>query len=390
MRRWWIVLLSCGLAACAAPGVVPDGARQGHLFDDRRFAAPSEPVRAADIFAMSEGMRSYLRTQILPRAHTTTSIEALINALVSEGELRLEFDAESTRNASQAFEARAGNCLSLVILTAAFAKELELPVEYGKAIIDETWARSGNVYLLVGHVNVTLGRRSLSERVDHRRTGSAPAGRAMTIDFLPPPDAAALRTVAIPESTIVGMFMNNRAVEALTAGRVDDAYWWAREAIVQAPQFAPSYNTLGAIYSRHGDTDRAEVAYQHVLSLAPDNVVAMSNLIPVLEAQGRHADAQRLAARRDRLQPDTPFAHFNRGLAALQVGDVVAARDAFLQEIARDPYYHEFQFWLGVTYLRSGQLDLARKHVGLALEGSTTRRDRDLYAAKLERMKATR
>ena len=390
MRRWWIVLLSCWLAACATPGSAPDTARDRGLFNDRLFAAPVERVRVADIFAISEGMRSYLQTEILPRARTTTTIEALIHALLAEGELKLEFDAESTRNASQAFDARAGNCLSLVILTAALAKELDVPVEYGKAVIDETWARSGNVYLLVGHVNVTLGRRSVAERVEHRRAGAAPAGRAMTIDFLPPADAAALRTVAIPESTVVGMYMNNRAVEALTAGRVDDAYWWAREAIVQAPQFVPAYNTLGAIYARHGHPGEAEAAYRHVLSLAPDNVVAMSNLIPVLVAQGRHDDARRLAARRDRLQPDTPFAHFHRGLAALQLGDVAAARDEFLQEIARDPDYHEFQFWLGVTYLRTGQLDLARKHVGLALAGSTTRRDRDLYAAKLERMKATR
>jgi tetratricopeptide (TPR) repeat protein len=302
--------------------------------------------------------------------------------------LKLEFDAELTRNASQAFDARAGNCLSLVILTAAFAKELNLPVEYGKAVIDETWARSGNVYLLVGHVNVTLGRRSIEERMDVRRAGGTPAsGRAMTIDFLPPPDAAALRTVAIPESTVVGMYMNNRAVEALTAGRVDDAYWWAREAIVQAPQLLPAYNTLGAIYARHGNLREAEAAYEHVLAQKPDNALALSNLILLLEAQGRVDEARRLAARLDRLQPESPFAHFNRGLAALQSGDVASARDAFLREVARDPNYHEFRYWLAITYLKSGDLDLARKHLSMALEASTTRRDRDIYAAKLERMR---
>jgi tetratricopeptide (TPR) repeat protein len=388
MRPIAVALIACWLAGCASPGAVTDAQRDAPLFNDRLFAAPSEPVRPDDIFALSPAMRHYAREEILPRARTTTTLEALIHALLTKGRLKLEFDAELTRNASQAFDARAGNCLSLVILTAAFAKELNLPVEYGKAVIDETWARSGNVYLLVGHVNVTLGRRSIEERMDVRRAGGTPAsGRAMTIDFLPPPDAAALRTVAIPESTVVGMYMNNRAVEALTAGRVDDAYWWAREAIVQAPQLLPAYNTLGAIYARHGNLREAEAAYEHVLAQKPDNALALSNLILLLEAQGRVDEARRLAARLDRLQPESPFAHFNRGLAALQSGDVASARDAFLREVARDPNYHEFRYWLAITYLKSGDLDLARKHLSMALEASTTRRDRDIYAAKLERMR---
>ena len=391
MKRWVVALLSCWLAACASMGPAPDGQRDARFFSDRSFAAPSEPVRPEDVFALSAEMRRYVRDEILPRARTTTALEALIHALLTKGQLKLEFDAEVTRNAAQTFDARAGNCLSLVILTAALAKELNLPIEYGKAVIDETWARSGNVYLLIGHVNVTVGRRSIEERMDVRRAGGVPSsGRAMTIDFLPPPDAAALRTVAIPESTVVGMYMNNRAVEALTAGRVDDAYWWARGAIVQAPQLLLAYNTLGAIYARHGNLREAELAYEHVLSQKPDNALALSNLIPLLEAQGRAEEARRLANRRDRLQPQSPFAQFNRGLAALQAGDVAAAREAFLREIARDPNYHEFQYWLGVTYLRTGELDLARKHLALALEGSTTRRDRDLYAAKLARINAAR
>src|SRR5207249_7258659 len=54
-------------------------------------------------------------------------------------------------------------------------------------------------------------------------------GDSMTIDFLPPADLRGARTWAIDEPTIIAMYMNNRAVESLTSGRMDDAYWWARE-----------------------------------------------------------------------------------------------------------------------------------------------------------------
>jgi tetratricopeptide (TPR) repeat protein len=74
----------------------------------------------------------------------------------------------------------------------------------------------------------------------------------------------------------------------------------------------------------------------------------------------------------------------------MRLGDFKAARDQFTREVDRDPYYHEVQFWLGLASLRLGDLDEARKHLALAVEYSPTRGDRDLYAAKLERMRATR
>jgi hypothetical protein len=40
----------------------------------------------------------------------------------------IEYDSTVTRTAAQTYAARAGNCLSLVIMTAAFAEELGLRV----------------------------------------------------------------------------------------------------------------------------------------------------------------------------------------------------------------------------------------------------------------------
>jgi Tfp pilus assembly protein PilF len=69
--------------------------------------------------------------------------------------------------------------------------------------------------------------------------------------------------------------------------------------------------------------------------------------------------------------------------------DFAAARDWFAREVNRQPYYDEFHFWLASAYVQLGQLDRARKELNLALEYSTTRKDHDLYAAKLERIKSS-
>lgn len=361
------------LAACAAPQPVR---APPTLFRDDLFAAPSERVSADDVFALSAAMRRYLRTAIADQVRDKGPYRGLFDALYSERQLKLDYDASTTRNASQAFEARAGNCLSLVLMTAAFAKELGLEVRYQSALIDDTWSRSGNLYLRSGHINVTLGRRFVDPK-------SGEEISPLRIDFLPPEQTRGLRTRIIREDTVVAMFLNNRAAEALVDGRVDDAYWWAREAIRRDAAFLAAYNTLGVVYLRRSALLQAERAFRHVLEREPANAPAMSNLAQVLRHLGRVAESDALYRKLAQVEPHPPFYFFDLGMAALQSGEFEAARDHFLKEVARDAYYHESHFWLGVAYYRLGDLVLARKHLNTAIEYSPTKRDHDLYSAKL-------
>ena len=184
------------------------------------------------------------------------------------------------------------------------------------------------------------------------------------------------------------MFLNNRSAEALVAGRVNDAYWWARAAIGRDPKFVSAYNTLGVVYQRHGDLAEAERALAAGLERDPRNTHVMSNLVPVLGAMGRRAEAAALAHRLEELDPHPPFSYFTLGMNALRERNFTQARDLFAKEVDRAPYYHEFHFWLAQSYLALGQIDQAKKHLGLALEYSDTGRERALYAAKLARIKS--
>jgi Tfp pilus assembly protein PilF len=321
-----------------------------------------------------------LRTEVAHQLRSKGRQQGLIDALYKRDQLKLEYDAAVTRNASQAFDARAGNCLSLVIMTAAFAKELGLHVEYQSAFNEETWSRSGNLLFRSGHVNVTLGRRiiDVGTRYDN----------SMTVDFLGSEELRGLRTRVIGEETVVAMYLNNRAAEALVMGRFDDAYAWAREAMRQSPAFTSAYNTLGVIYLRHGNTAQATEVFAQVMEREPDNTRAMSNMASVLQQQSRVAEANALLRKLAQIDPNPPFHFFNLGMAAMQREDFRVARDLFAKEVARAEYYHEFHFWLGLANYRLGDVEEARKHLALAMENSTTRGDHDLYAAKLAWLKS--
>jgi Tfp pilus assembly protein PilF len=380
MKAWTGLVLSLLVAACATAPVAPPPA---DLFDDQLFLAPSERVSADDVFALSAEMKQYLNTEIAAQVRLKGAQQALFDALYAKRQLLLDYDSEITRNAAQAFAARSGNCLSLVIMTAAFAKELGLPVRYQSAYADETVSRDGDTYFFIGHVNVSLGRKPTDFGF-----GTRDADR-MTIDFMPPLEIRALRAHDISERTVVAMYMNNRAAEALTRGKLDDAYAWARAAIAQDPAFLTAYNTLGVIYERHGNLAQADKVLSLALEREPTNTRVISNLVAVYKGQGRTAEAASLAQKLKQMEPDPPFAFFNRGLKAMREGNFQAARDFFAREVNRAPYYHEFHFWLASAYAKLGEVDKARKQLALAMEYSTTRGEHDLYAAKLDRIKSS-
>jgi hypothetical protein len=362
------------VSGCAATPVSPPA----DLFNDALFAPPTERISAADIFAPSDAMRRYAHDQLLMSRRGPR--EALIEAMT--GELRLEYDSARTRTAAEAFAAGSGNCLSLVILTGGLAKEVGLPVQYNRALISELWSRSGNIYFLNGHVNVTLGKRFRDP------PGSYDTAAYLTVDFLPANDLKGLRTVPIEERTIVAMFMNNRAAEALVGARPDDAYWWAREAVRADTGFMGGYNTLGVVYVRRGELAVAERVFRHVLAVEPENTRALANLALALDRLGRAAEAAAVQQQLARVEGAAPFYYFHRGLAAMEAGDFRGARALFAREVARAPEYHEFHFWLALAEFRLGNLSGARAELEAALENSTTARDHDLYATKLQRLSA--
>lgn len=381
MKRCLLLFAGLLLSACATlpPPPQPDG-----LLDDADFALPTEPIDPAQVFALSEPMRHYLDVEIAAQLRRKGAREGLVEALYSRRQLQLEYDAALTRNAAQAFEARTGNCLSLVVMTGALARHLGVPVEFNDVVTDENWARAGDLMVSAGHVNLTLGHRLADERL--RSDG----GRSLMIDFDPPRSGARPLVRTISEQTVIAMFMNNRAAEALVAGRVDDAYWWVRGAIGQAPTFTPAYNTLAVVYQRHGHPARAEQVLRHMLEREPGNTTLLANLVRTLQAQGRHAEAQPIAQRLAGIEPTPPFHWYQLGAAALQRRDYAAARDAFAREVARAAYYHEFHYGLALAYFGLGETARGERHLAIAMQNSTTGRDRALYAAKLEKLEKQR
>ncbi len=374
--RWWLALaMALLLGGCVSPP--PRLQAPDRLFADALFKPPARAIDVREVFALSEPMQRYLREQIEPLVRRRGAEQALFDALYAQGQLKLDYDSTRTRTASEAFDARSGNCMSLVVMTGAFAQALGLQVHYQSVVIDEVWSRSDDLYFAIGHVNIRLGRAKPGWDTSW-----------MTIDFQPGQDPSRQHVKVIDEARVLAMFMNNRAAEALSHGDLDEAYAWVREAARQDPQYAAVYNTLGVVYLRRGALAEAETALRAVRSVEPRNPHALGNLVQALLRQGRQAEALPLQAELARLQPTPPFAGFEQGRQAMRAGDYRRARDLFEAEVARSPHYHEFHFWLALAHLQLGQTRDASEHLRAAMENSTTPAQHAIYAGKLQRLKA--
>ncbi|HEY8974861.1 MAG TPA: tetratricopeptide repeat protein [Burkholderiaceae bacterium] len=380
-RRPWAALLLClALAACAdapAPPVAGEA-----LFSDASFAPPSEPIAAADVFKLSPEMHAWLESRAAGDIKSHGEARGLLEALFMDRRLRIDYDAEFTRNAAQAFEARAGNCLSLAIVTGAMAKEMGLDVRYQAISTSDHWERDGDLLELVGHVNV-----SVALPVPKLRSWGLNTDR-WTVDFLSPAEMRTLTARPITESRVAAMFMNNRAAEALAHQRVDDAYWWARAGIGTDPSFASLYNTLGVTYLRKGLLARSEAALRFAVSVAPDSTQSWNNLAIVLRREGLVEQAAAIDDAHPRPRAALLMAAMDDGMKANRAGDYARALELFNRALRVAGDNHQVHYQLAVTYLNLGDRRRALEHLREAEDDSLTARQRSVYASKIELLKS--
>ncbi len=380
MRRCLALVLALLLTACASvPAPAP-----AELFDDALFEPPSHPVDAREVFRLSDAMRRYLDEDLARDVRRKGPRSALIDALYAPGRLRLDYDAARTRNAAEAFEASSGNCLSLAVMSAALARHLGLSVQFHSVIGEAGWARNGELLVSNGHVNLTLRNPAGEGRVRFD------VAEAMLIDFDPPAPGQRQYSRVVGESTVLAMYLNNRAAETLAAGEPGEAYWYARAAIEAEPTLLSAHNTLAVVYMRRGALAQAERVLKKLLVAEPANVAALANLEQIYERQGRSADAEAVQQRLARIEPYPPYHFFQRGVEALERRDYALARSMFEKEIERAAYHHEFHFGLAMASYGLGDLKEARRQLGLAMKASTRDADRQLYAGKLEKLRAQR
>ena len=383
------------MSGCASAPVepVPDSAaieRLGALLADDAFDGATAPLarrKAEEALQFTDEMERFAQRSLVNPVDRNNSAQVLYGTLFERGRVLVEYSSDYTRNAHEAFRDRRGNCLSLALMTAAFAKRLGLGARFQLMQSTELWSRDSQLDYLVKHVNVALiGRLGENSML-------APYERGLIVDFVPASIRDLRMVKEVSEDTIVAMYLSNLASESLGEGRVDLAYQLIRQSLLKDPQLAEAYNTLAVILARRSQVDKAERALRASVRLAPDGLPGLTNLISLLEHRSGATAQAELAALRAHLktlQARPPFADMDEGVLAFQEGDLSRALAAFIRQRERTGVDGRLQQYLAATYSRLGRIDEAQAALaqGLKLVDNETLR-RQLLAKKRALLQAS-
>src|SRR5690606_5258974 len=96
------------------------------------------------------------------------------------------------------------------------------------------------------------------------------------------------------------------AIDAMRAGRTDDAIQGFNDVIAKLPNCSDCYYNLGVLHGQKDQHAEAEAAFKKVLELRPDSADAYSGLANIYNAQKKFDLAQQASAKAAELSASAP------------------------------------------------------------------------------------
>ena len=376
------LLLSSFIGGCASKTSTQD-VDLNTYFHDEHFTAVTTLPTPEDIFTLPEqalvDLKRELKRSQSPLHQPKKMMHEWLADYINATDGGFRYADNLTRTASETFNDRQGNCLSLVVLTAALAEAVDVKVEYQDIGIPPIWDRQGGFYLVNGHINLKLLPADKSN-VFNITT------RSIQIDFLPERAMQGYSTQRINKSTVTSMFYNNLAAEALIVGNYDRAYGLLKLALAEQNQFLPALNTLAVLYRYKGLDAQAEALYRYALTVSPEDMNALNNYAIMLSVQNRLDEWAEVHKVLELARIRNPYYYYGMAQQAYLEREYQDALSWYKRAIAKADYRHEFYFGLSRTYWVIGDEQLAEKHLKKALSLTKDSKNKQRYQAKLHAM----
>ena len=281
-----------------------------------------------------------------------------------------------TYNADLASTEQAGNCLSLAILTKAYASLVGLKVEFRKVNSAPLYSRKNGVMTISSHVQTHIHAPPQSDKDKFSFSFSK-----VIIDYFPSPGSFLGDVVS--DDDFVSMYYQNLAVKALMVDDLDMAYSLLAAAMQISPNNIETLNTLAVLHKKIGKSNVAESIYKHVLEHTKGSVNILINYVIMLEESNRNEDAAVYEHMYMEIEDDNPYRWHD--LANQAYGKENYSKALYLYKKSADmaPYLHESFFGQAKSYFQLGNKSEASKAMQKASELAYTKLDEKLYSAKL-------
>jgi tetratricopeptide (TPR) repeat protein len=152
------------------------------------------------------------------------------------------------------------------------------------------------------------------------------------------------------------------ALEAMKAGRHDEAIAKFNEVLAKMPTCADCYYNIGTAYVAKQDLAQAEAAFKKMIELKPDAAEGYTGLAGVYNAQKKFDLAAEASAKASQLSGaggaggGGAEASYNQGVILFNSGKFAEAKTQFEAATKTDPNMAMAQYQLGMTALNLGQI----------------------------------
>lgn len=155
------------------------------------------------------------------------------------------------------------------------------------------------------------------------------------------------------------------ALDAMRAGRDDEAIQKFNEIVVKVPTCSDCYYNLGVAYSKKMQFTEAETAFRKVLELNPNSADAYTGLANLYNSQKKFDLAQEASAKAAELSAaggggGSAEALYNQGVILWNAGKFAEAKVQFEAAAKADPNMAMAHYQLGMANLNLGQIPDAR------------------------------
>jgi tetratricopeptide (TPR) repeat protein len=319
----------------------------------QRLANPTPPllqhsgsavqVPDVDVLAVSPEMDEFLERYILEYTNLQTRLNLLISSVTVNGILGFDYDESLTLTSTEAFKARAGNCIGFANMMIALARRAGLQANYQEILRRPEWSTSEDTVLLIKHINVVVKSPDYIYVVD-----------VSGIRFNPN-----TRRRVITDTYAKALYLNNIGAKALLENELPTAYAYLASAIDTEPRMTDHWVNMGVVFGRTDQLDDAEMAFLRALEIDSSEYSAMSNLYEVYIAQEDLESAENLQAKVERHRLNNPYYLLKLSDEALEQARFEESIRLLQRAIRKKKNDHVLHFALAKTQYLSGEIAAA-------------------------------
>jgi Tfp pilus assembly protein PilF len=286
-------LLLAATTGCASSGAAgrPSG------LDGAIARAGLERASIIVPYEINDEMRAWVQASVPVAAEPKVKVEALLNRLLADDHLHLEYSGTHTGTAQEVWNTHTANCVGFTHLFVGLARAAGLRVTFLRVDDITTYNRDGDLVVVAGHMTVGYG-----DGLDMR-----------ILDFSPFPVRKYRQITAVADHTAVALFYSNRGAEELRAGRNDSAIENLQIATRIDPSLADGWVNLGVALRRTQGLDAAEKAYRRALQVDPESPSAYQNLAVLMRMRGNGDAADGLLRLAGSLEARNPYTYLALG-----------------------------------------------------------------------------